>query len=387
MSKSLTVSLEPAVLKWARERAGLSVEALARNFTRPEKVASWESDGKLTFKQAEKLAAKTNTPVGYLYLSNPPVEKLPITDFRTVAGEPIKRPSPDLLETIDAAIIRQMWFRDFAISNGDAPLAFVGSLTGNEEVVPTARLIRDYFNLETAMRSHARNYEEALVIQRECLDKGGILVMQSGIVGENTHRPLNVKEFRGFALADTFCPVIFINSKDFKAAQMFTLIHELVHLWIGASGVSNLNDTYAPNRETEIFCNAVAAEILVPTDELIAQLPGGLDKQDFEKLIRHFKVSEFVILRRLRDARLINAADFERLFDVARACFQAKAESTGGGGDYYNTKISRLGKRFLCAVMEDVLDGRIAYKEAFSLLGVGNVQTFRNLARELDFQP
>ncbi|PQV62955.1 Zn-dependent peptidase ImmA, M78 family [Abditibacterium utsteinense] len=386
-TKSMTVNLEPTVLKWARERAGLTVEDLARNFTRPEKVEAWEESGQLTFKQAEKLAQKTYTPFGYLYLSNPPEVTLPIRDFRTIEGQPIATPSVDLVETVDAVILRQQWYRDYAISNGENQLSFVGSLSINEDIVTSARQICDYFGLETKTRTQARNYEEALDVQRQCLEGHGVLVMQSGIVGENTHRALNVEEFRGFALADPYAPVIFINSKDFKAAQMFTLMHELVHICLGVSGVSNLTKTYAPNREVEIFCNAVAAEILVPEDELRNKIPAAMDKGGLDALMRYFKVSLLVILRRLRDLGLITGQNFETWYGEAIARFQAKAEATGGGGNYYNTKISRLGKRFLSAVVENAIDGRIGYKEAFRLLGLGNVQTFRNLAREMDFQP
>lgn len=381
MSKSITISLEPEVLKWARQRAGLSIEDLARNFTQPEKVAAWETDGKLTLKQAETLAAKTHTPFGYLYLDTPPVEKLPINDFRTVGSQKVLSPSPELLETIGRALERQEWFRDYAVSNGFKPLDFINSLTGEEEIVPAAQRLRKRLSIETSVRANAHTWEEALRLQRECLESQGILVMQSGIVGENTHRPLNVDEFRGFALSDEYAPLIFINSKDVKAAQMFTMMHELVHLCLGVSGVSNLTKTYAPNRAAERFCNAVAAEILVPAHELMKQYV-GVDK--ITALLRHFKVSVLVILRRLRDLRLITVEEFDRLYNDAQVSFQ-RAE--GSGGDYYNTKISRLGRRFLSALMESTLEGAIPLKEAFRLLGVSNVQTMRNLARELQFEP
>ena len=147
--------------------------------------------------------------------------------------------------------------------------------------------------------------------------------MRSGIVGNNTHRQLSVDEFRGFALSDPYAPLVFINSRDSKGAQMFTLAHELVHIWLGVSGVSNLEATYAPNHRIERFCNRVAAEVLVPAIELRTEWPTArTQSRPLASLAQRFKVSSLVLLRRLRDLRFISEAQFERQYADEEKRFQ-----------------------------------------------------------------
>lgn len=380
----MNVALQPGVLRWARERAGLSIESLARKVgTRPEKVLEWEKSGQITLKQAEKLAQKTHAPFGYLYLYTPPTETLPVADFRTVGSESVAAPSPELIDTLDHALERQDWFREYAIASGLPRFDFVGWLTGDEDIVTAARYVRERFVLDTASRSQARRWEEALILQCESIENQGVLIMRNGIVGDNTHRSLRIEEFRGFALADVYAPLLFINSNDYKAAQMFTVMHELVHLCLGASGVFNLEETYAPPQPIEQFCNAVAAEILVPSDELRAQFAGAADVSN---LTRHFKVSQLVIFRRLRDISLISKQEFTRRYAEAESRMVKESEtSSSGGGDYYRNKVSKLGRRFTRALLESALEGRTSPVEAFRLLGVRNSEKMRNLAKELQF--
>src|SRR5690606_23963375 len=122
------------------------------------------------------------------------------------------------------------------------------------------------------------------------IEERGILVMRNGVVGNNTHRPLSVEEFRGFAIADEFAPLIFINGADYLSAQMFTLAHELVHVFVNASGISNLQDTYSSNNAIERFCNQVAAELLVPEAELRPLHAAiAINGDPTDRLARHFK--------------------------------------------------------------------------------------------------
>jgi Zn-dependent peptidase ImmA (M78 family) len=383
----MKVTLVPQVLRWARERANLSVRQLAEKIgAKPEQVREWEQTGQLSFARAEKLARVTHTPFGYLYLQAPPEETLPIPDFRTVAGKDLVRPSPDLLDVLSEALRRQDWFRDYLITYGEEALSFVGSVKLEDSPDEVAARIRHAILLDSEDRSSARTWEEALRLQVEGIEESGVLVMRSGIVGNNTHRQLSVEEFRGFALSDPYAPLVFINSRDSKGAQMFTLAHELVHIWLGVSGVSNLEATYAPNHRIERYCNRVAAEVLVPAAELRAEWQAARSQSRLLAGLAHrFKVSSLVLLRRLRDLRFISQPQFERQYADEEKRFQERTAQSAGGGDFYLTQRTRTGARFAKALIESVLEGRTTYRDAFQLLGIRKIETFNEFVKEMNF--
>lgn len=383
----MQVALVPQILQWARERAGLTQDDLARKVgVKAERVQEWEDTGRLAFGQVQKLAKATYTPFGQLYLSAPPEDRLPIPDFRTVGSAEMRRPSPNLIDVLDDTLQRQDWFREYLRNDGEERLGFVASMDINTPIAQAAGAVRAVVAFDVAARANARTWEEALTLQIERIEASGVLVMRSGIVRSNTHRPLSVDEFRGFALADPIAPVIFLNGRDALAAQMFTLAHELVHVFVGASGVSNLDRTYAPGRAEEGFCNRVAAELLVPEAELKALWPEAERKQDrVAWLVQRFKVSSLVVLRRLNDLRLISSAVFDRLYKEETARFRAVAEARASGGDFYRTQRTRSGRRFARALIANTLEGRTPYREAFRLLGISNTSTFNEFARQLGF--
>jgi Zn-dependent peptidase ImmA (M78 family) len=387
----VNITLQPSVLKWARERAGLDAAALAKKLnTTEEKVSEWEREGTLTYKRAEKLAEKTHTPFGYLFLDEPPEESLPISDFRTVGSEEPSRPSPELLDVLYDALSKQAWYRDYLIEMGETRLDYIGSARLEEPTAEVARRIREHCGFDSAHRAEASDWKEALTLMFEQCEERKILVTRTGMAKGNTRRPLKVEEFRGFALSDPYAPLIFINSRDSHAAQMFTLIHEVVHLWLGLSGVSNLASTYAPSARIEQFCNQVAAEILVPMDALREQFARIRDDDDdpIRLLGRYFKVSSLVILRRLKDFGEIDAATFRDLYkrEEARFAMIKARQQASGGGNYYAAKNVQVGRRFARALIGSTLEGRTPYREAYSLLGVRKAETFNKFARQLHFR-
>ena len=210
------------------------------------------------------------------------------------------------------------------------------------------------------------------------------MVMASGIVGNNSHRKLDVGEFRGFALADDLAPLIFLNSADSKAAQMFTLAHELAHLWLGASGVSDSEVGHVPEQGIERWCNQVAAELLMPLDALrAAHLPGTKVEDEIQRLAREFKVSTLVALRRLFDAGFL---DQDRLWQHYREELRRLRnleKRSAGGGDFYRTLGSRAGGRFTRAIVTSALEGQTLFQDAFRMLGVRKNATFYETARKL----
>lgn len=386
MTKVQTLTLQSKCLQWARERAKLGVSELAQKLkVKEDKITTWEQSGEISMSLAEKLAKATRTPLGYLFLPEPLTETLPITDFRTVNTQDISHPTPDLLDVVDDALSRQDWYREYILSNGGDALSFVGSLRivkGSHNIIDAAKRIRDVVEWGAKLREHSSSSEDVLSRHIDAVEQVGILVMRSSIVGNNTSRHLSVSEFRGFALSDRYAPLIFINGQDAKAAQMFTLAHELVHIWLGVSGVSNLNQTYPSEISTEYFCNQVAAELLVPLEELKTIWPMTETSRDrVAQTSRYFRVSSLVILRRLRDAGVLDREEFERRY--TDELVQFKLKTSAGGGDFYHALYARLGKRFVSALVESTLEGGTPYREAFQLLGVNKAETVRELASRM----
>ena len=294
----------------------------------------------------------------------------------------MRQPSSDLLDILDQAQQIQSWFRDELIARGEPPLHFVGSLSQETPIETAAARIREVINF--AINRDARTWEDALKQQTEQIEATGVLVMRNGVVGLNNHRKLSVDEFRGFALTDDYAPLIFINSSDSKGAQMFTLAHELVHIWVGVSGVSNFDKTYADHNDVERFCNQVAAELLVPAAEQRQAWAEAASQEDWLKpLTQRFKVSTLVVLRRLNDRELISSNTFQQRYQAEQERFQASSSEKTGGGDFYRTQISRFSNQYLTALVESTLEGRTPYRDALRLLKQPKIETFKQLAREL----
>ncbi len=381
MSRRLQIHLEPEVLRWARERARLEPDQLARKVqVKPEQVLEWEDSGRISVAQADRLAHHTHTPLGYLYLPEPPEDRLPIPDFRTRRDDEMLRPSPDLLETVYLMRRRQAWMRDDLIEEGSDPLDFVGAYADSQDPYQVANALRDALQLERDWASRQSNWADALSFLREQADRAGVLVVFTGIVGNNTHRKLDTDEFQGFALVDEYAPLVFVNSADFQAAQMFTLAHELAHLFVGESALTRFARLLPPDHATELRCNRIAAEFLVPEAELREYWPHDSDSVDpFQEVARRFKVSTLVAARRALDLALIEQGTFLRLYGQMRDEARRSSHQEGpGGGSFWPTQRWRIGPRFAAAVARSTKEGRLLYQEAYGLTGLNGV-TFERL--------
>lgn len=376
------VTVRPELLRWACERAGHSVDSLAHRFP---KLPDWErGDASPTLKQLESFAKATFTPVGFLFLDKPPVETLPIPDFRSGRGLRTRRPSPHLLDTLYICQQRQEWYHDFARTAGEEPLPFIGSVTVRAPIKAAAQTIRDALGFDLNARRTCRTWEEALGQFIDQVDTLGILVMRNGVVHNNTHRKLDPHEFRGFTLVDSLAPLVFLNGADSKAAQMFTLAHELGHLWLGRSALDDAEIAGVLDDAAERWCNEVAAELLVPMDALHAEIGGTVDiERDLVGMARTFKVSTLVILRRIYDGHFITREIFREAYESELARLPQRAKA--GGGDFYLTEISRVGRRFASALVGSTLEGHTLYLEAFRMLGISKAKTFNELGRHLQF--
>lgn len=377
----MEIQVKPSLLRWARERATFTPEHLAKKLNvTPEKVAAWEKTGAITFAKLKDLADDTRTPIGYLFLPEPPVEKLPIPDFRTVGSSKLQKPSVDLIDVIHQCQLRQTWYRDYLIETGADELAYVGSATVKSDVISVATSIRQTLKIDLSRRSIATGKDTAFRYLVELCEGAGLLIMRGSVVGSNNTRKLSVEEFRGFALVDPYAPLVFINTADTPTASSFTLAHELAHIWIGKSGVSNSNISSANGQDTERFCNAVAAEILVPLAQFqAAWKPNATVVDEIERLSNTLAVSRFVVLRRAKDAQLISDEVFQANYALLVSQYRGR-RTADGGGNYFATAAARVGKRLTSAVIGRVVEGKVTYTEAFSLLGVSSTKALRELA-------
>jgi len=368
----MRVEVKPELLRWARERAGRSTASLRKKFP---KIELWErGEAMLTLKQLEGFAKAVFVPVGYLFLAEPPEEVLPIPDLRTVGSKPLGAPSPDLLDVLYLCQRRQAWYRDHARSVGEEPRSFVGSATVNAPIEETSAEIRQELNFDLKERRACGTWTEALrrfISQAEAM---GALVMVSGVVGSNNRRKLDPDEFRGFALADDLAPLVFINGSDTKAAQMFTLAHEIAHLWLGESALSDVSPYSAPSHRVERWCNRVAAELLVPMNAIRQALPRTSPLDALQDLARQFKVSTLVILRRILDTKRISRETFQQAYDEELDRLRELSQSSGG--DFYLTQEARASRRFVHALVVSTLEGQTLYRDAFQLLGIKKEKTF-----------
>lgn len=376
------VPVRPEMLRWARERAGYDVRDLAPRFPH---LPEWERGEKQpTFKQLEAFAKATHTPFGYLFLREPPEEPVPIPDFRTVRDARVRRPSPDLLDIVYLCQHRQDWYRDFARAEGEEPLPFVGAANVQDDVVRAATVIREALGFDLEARRQLPTWTDALRRFIEQADALGVLVMVSGVVGSNNRRKLDPEEFRGFALADPLAPLVFVNGADTKAAQMFTLAHELAHIWLGQTALSDSQPSEAPAEAVERWCNRVAAELLVPLETFRAEQNRRADLRDeLVRLARRFKVSTLVVLRRMHDAGTLRGDAYWNAYE--EEVRRLRDLPKGSGGDFYLTLGARVSKRFARALIVSTLEGQTLYRDAFRMLGIKRDATFRELGVQLGY--
>lgn len=377
--QTVRVEVGPALLRWACRRAGVDSSEATKRFPR---FAEWErGETQPTLRQVEEFARFTRTAAGYLFLREPPEETVPIPDFRTVADLPLRRPSPDLLDTIYLCQERQYWYREYAAASGEAACRVVGMLRRSDGPVAAAAQLREALRFDLEERAECPTWTEALRRFRDRCEAAGALVMTSGIVGSNTRRKLDPAEFRGFALSDPLAPLVFVNGADAKAAQMFTLAHEMAHVALDETALSDSPLEHEPNHATERWCNRVAAEFLVPLAALRERYDPGIElRETLRRLARRFKVSALVALRRLRDADLVSVSVYREQWERELGRMRP---SKGGGGDFYATLGSRAGHRFVRALVVSTLEGRSTYSEAFRLLGIRKTETFRSVVDEI----
>ncbi len=363
-----------------RERSGRELLDLAGRFP---KLLEWEA-GRLqpTFRQLEQFARATHVPFGYLFLPTPPEERMPIPDLRTLRHRGLERPSPDLLDTIHAMQRRQAWLREDMLEVDADSLPFVGSVRVTDDPEAVAGEMRRTVGLDDDWARRIPTWQAAIGALRQAIDETGVMAVINGVVGNATQRTLDVEEFRGFALSDPHAPLIFVNGSDARSAQMFTLAHELAHIWLGESAVTDTKATTRPSQPLEQWCDRAAAEFLVPARSLRSAWPElRAEPEPFEATARRFKVSPIAAGRRAMDLGLVSRDLFFDFYDEYTSSERSRRQDSQGG-DFYRTQDSRVGRRFALLVVRAAKEGRLSYRDAYDLTGLRG-GTFQEYAERL----
>lgn len=388
--------INPRIIKWALDRQNLEPEQIATAVMTADKIRGWlNEESHPTEAQAELLANKLRVPYMVLFLPvPPPPEEIPIPDLRTRTNKPVSHPSPEFVSVINDVLTRQDWFREQKERSGKR-LSFVGKFTTADSVVDVAANMRSVLGVNKEFRQQCRSWEQFLRRLIVRVEASGILVMKSGVMGHSTRHSLDANEFQGFAVSDPYAPVVFINDTDARAAQIFTLAHELAHVWIGATGISNARlagRTMSELGKVERFCNQVAAEFLVPEKSFVVAWQSYRSvSANLQKIGKYFWVSSLVALRRAYDLKKIDYDHFKEAVDAQYAHYaaleekrkkkeeEAKKKQTG---DFWSTFKLRNSALFSDAVVASIRSANTTYSEASNLLGVSISTVERFLRRE-----
>jgi len=368
------VNINIDMITWAINRAGLDLSDFMIKFPNIEK---WlQAKKSPTVKQLEKFSHKVHLPFGYLFLQEPPEEKLPIPFFRTNSTDD-KKVSVNVYDTILLMQQRQNWLRDYLKDNEYENLDFVGKFKGKDDYLQIVADIRKTIGLEYEWANSLRTWEEALEYLTSKIEESGIIVVFNGVVENNTQRPIKVEECRGFVLVDDIAPLMFINAADSKAAQLFTIVHELAHIWMGQSAGFDFRQLMPANNPIEILCDKIAAEFLVPEESFNRIWQA---KKDIIQTARYFKVSPIVAGRRALDLGKITKIEFFDFYNDYKKQYQIRKDKQSGGGDFYATTKKRLSMKYAYYINQAVKTNKLLYRDAYKLTGLkgDTYQTFIN---------
>jgi len=373
------IDINRNIIEWAITRAGYEIhEYLMSNPI----VKEWlDNSKKPTVKQLENFSKNVHVPFGYMFLNEPPQEELKIPFFRTGKGI-TNQVSLNVYHAVQIVQKRQAWLTDYLINEGYDKLDFVGRMNIDSPVNEIVLDIRKTLSLQLNWASKHNNWERALEHLTLQIEEAGIIMNFSGVVGNNNRRKITVEECRGFVIVNEFAPFMFINSADAKAAQMFTIIHELAHVWVGQSAGFDFTNMLPANDPIEILCDNVAAEFLVPKDYLISIWN---EEKNFKKLNRIFKVSPIVVARRALDLGLISKSRFFSFYNSYINEFKNKKKQQGGGGNFYATAKKRISLRFASYINNAVNENKLLYTDAFKLTGLKG-GTYTNFIKEHLYQ-
>ncbi len=381
--------ITPKILTWARESARMPLDIAASKIDKSiEILEEWESGvSQPTIKQAEKLAKIYKRPFALFFLPEIPKDFHPLQDFRKSNSIKLTTGSIFIIREIQQ---KQAWLSDVLQENGEEKLPFIGKYTINDSPEKVAKDILSTLNINTS------SYTETNPI-KEWVNKAelnGIYVSRTSFI--HSRLTLDKNEVQGFAIADPYAPFVFVNSKDWAAPQLFTLIHEIAHLWISETGISNeieFEQTNSKTHPVEIFSNEVAANILMPKELIF-----NLDSRTFDNSKEVFStakllgVSSFALLYRAFNLSIIDVNKYKTLKNQATIDFNAllkreelkkeKQKKQKGGPNPYLLRLNKNSRLFTQFVLDGFKSGFVEPTQASFLLNTP-INKFNKLESQL----
>lgn len=367
------IKIKEPVIKWAIEYSRKPLNVIVAKFKDAEKWEKESQDITLSLTKAKSLASFLYVPFAFLLLDNPPAKINLEAEFRTINNESTEEFSRDLSDTILDMKSKQGFLSEFREENGYERISFPDISKDSPKEIMTLMGLAPGFQINNRLHDP----ESVFAFVRQNLEKKGFVIFKSGIVGSNTRRKLNPKEFRGFALKDSYAPLIFINRNDAPTAQNFTLIHEAIHLMKGDS-----NDLISSDEETanERMINGLVSEILAP-EEIIKDAWKSNDYQTdlilrIGKIGRTLGLSIPVIAIRLKELDLISSEKCDEIVEEDKANFVPQRKEKGGA-DYFDVVLSKLSSNFTASVIDGINSEELSITEGARLLGINPWKFFK----------
>lgn len=384
--------ITPNVLKWARESAGMTEETAAARVSVPvDRLKEWENGtAQLTIRQAQTLAKAYKRPFALFFLPDVPRDFLPLQDFRKPGSKKLTTSSIFIIREIQQ---KQSWLREVYVENGEEKLPFVGRFSLKDSPRKVATDILKTLKVVPAAYKTDAPIKEWI----DAAERTGISVSRTSFI--NSHLKLDSDEMQGFAIADEYAPFVFVNSEDWNAPQLFTLVHEIAHLWLAETGISNDIEPEIRNRHkyhpVELFCNEVAATALMPV-EMVTAMGSAIftSSKSVFTAARKFGVSSFALLVRALNLNSISSSTYQKLkrqAEIEYAEFlnreaerkaKQKEKPQTGGPDYYLLQLNRNSRLFTQTVLDAFKGGFIEPTLASSLLNV-QINKFAKLEAQI----
>ena len=384
--------ITPNILKWARESASMTEEiAAAKVSVRIEKLKEWEvGTTQPTIRQGQTLAKAYKRPFALFFLPDIPRDFQPLQDFRKLGSKSLTTPSVFIIREIQQ---KQAWISDVYSDNEEDKLLFVGRFNINDNPQKVANDILLTLNINPSFYKSDNPIKEWI----DAAETNGIFISRTSFI--HSRLKLDSEELQGFAIADPHAPFIFVNSEDWNAPQLFTLVHELAHIWIAETGISNEVEHVMKQKDRfhpiELFCNEVAANALMPKQLILDFDTSSFQaSKDVFKIAKQLGVSSFALLVRALNLNIISASTYQKLKKQADINFaeylrketekkaKQKVKEKPGGPNYFLLQLNRNSRLFTQTVLDAFRGGYIEPTLASNLLNV-QVNKFQKLESQL----